>query len=97
MTPSTSSRAQNPIPRSARKELLQSNIRSMMQKANIERLEERRSIEEDLRRISSLEVLDPEVERIEREKRQEKKKAKEVLEEIEEDLDIEFERMLSNL
>ncbi len=97
MSPSTPSSNDAAIPKHARKELLKSNIRSMMQKASLDRLEERRTIEEDLKRISSLEVLDPEMERIEREKRQEMKKAKEALEEIEEDLDEEFERILSSI
>jgi hypothetical protein len=69
----------------------------MMQKARIDRIEERRSIEDDLRRISSLEVVDPEIERIERERRQEIKKAREALLEIEEDLDEEFERIISSI
>ena len=95
MSPSNSTNGNTAIPKHARKELLKSNIRSMMQKASLDRLEERRTIEEDLKRISSLEVLDPEMERLERERRQQMRKAKEDLLAIEEDLDEEFEKILS--
>jgi hypothetical protein len=97
MPSNTPSRHPQVIPRNARKELLKSNIRSMMEKASIDRMEERRSIEEDLKRISSIEVIDPEMEKIEREKRIEIKKARETLLEVEEDIDEEFEKILSSI
>ena len=85
------------VPIGARKELLRSNIRSIMERASLDRFRERETIEKDLQRITSIDVIDPEIDRIEREQRLRIEKAKEELIEIEEEMEKEFERILSGL
>ena len=85
------------IPVKERKELLRGNIRSIIERTSLTKLEERKNIEESLRRISSIEIIDPEIERLENEQREKIRKAREALREIEEDIEEEGERILSDL
>ncbi len=85
------------VPKGARKELLRSNIRSIMERASLDRFRERKIIEEDLKRITSIDVIDPDMDRIEREQRLKIERAKEELIAIEEEMEKEFERILSGL
>ncbi len=85
------------IPVKERKELLKGNIRSIIERSSLTRLEERKNIEESLQRISSIEIVDPEIEKIEREQREKIRKAKAALKEIEDSMEAEAEKILSDI
>lgn len=85
------------IPVKERKELLKGNIRSIIERSSLTRLEERKNIEESLQRISSIEIVDPEIEKIEREQREKIRKAQAALKEAEDNMEAEAERILSDI
>lgn len=82
------------IPAGERKRLLRSNIRSILETSSIDKLSERKAIEERLNKITSLKIVDPEIERIEIERRIEMEKARKNLLDIEKDIEEEAERIL---
>lgn len=85
------------IPVKERKELLKDNIRSMLERTSLTKLEERKMVEESLRRISSIEIVDPEIEKLEAERIKEAARAMETLKKIEEDIEEEGERLLTDI
>jgi len=84
------------IPKNSRKELLRTNIRTLIERTSLTRLEERKTIEENLKRITSLEIMDPEIEIYERERMDRIEEAKELLREVEETIDREMQLLIDH-
>ena len=84
------------IPKNSRKELLRTNIRTLIERTSLTRLEERKTIEENLKRITSLEIMDPEIEIYEGERMDRIEEAKELLREVEETIDREMQLLIDH-
>jgi hypothetical protein len=85
------------VPKGMRKELLRSNIKSVMEKTTLEIQDNRSFLDQDLEDVTSVKSVDPEFGTLEQQRMDEIRKAKEELLIIEKEMKEEFERLLSQI